>query len=181
MWKTSDDFNVKSEENTLPPPPPPSPVFSHPSHTQCLLYACSSGPTPTACLCWRWRTWWSWVINLTPSVSSPTYSLWSTTCADTRCPWVGPVTSDLCSMKRSVSMWHPPHHPFHQPWLLQFSSIFTWWPHPHWQAWSQSCTSLMEKLGIVCVRVCVRVCVSVCLLSLLAGVMCINYCISVLF
>lgn len=56
---------------------------------------CSSGPTPSACLCWRWRTWWSWVINLTPSVSLLMFSLWLTTCADTRCPWVGRATSDL--------------------------------------------------------------------------------------
>lgn len=58
-----------------------------------------SGPASTACRCWRWRTWWSWATSPTPSVSSPTSSPWSTTCADMRCPWVGPVTSDLCLSK----------------------------------------------------------------------------------
>lgn len=56
---------------------------------------CSSGPAPSACPCWRWRTWWSWGTSRTPSVSSPMYSLWLTTCAGTRCPWVGRATSDL--------------------------------------------------------------------------------------
>lgn len=88
------------------------------SDTDCLLYARSSGPMPTACLCWKWRTWWSWVINPTPNVSSPTYNLWSTTCADTRCPWVGPLTSDLysataqlrCGVQCGVVASYPPPH-----------------------------------------------------------------------
>lgn len=68
---------------------------------------CSPGPVWTACLCWRWKTWWSWEINQTPNVSSPTYSRWSITCADMRCPWAAPVTSDLGSSVRP----HPPSHP----------------------------------------------------------------------
>lgn len=112
---------------------------------------------PTACLCWRWRTWWSWVISPTPNVSSPTYSLWSTTCADTRCPWVGPATSDLCSVKHSAPTWHqvPSSLSLHLPWPL-LSSIFTWWPPPHGQAGSQGCTSLRWTMrGLhVCVFVC---------------------------
>lgn len=124
------------------------------------FYACSSGPTPTACLCWKWRTWWSWVINQTPNVSSPTYSLWSTTCADTRCPWVDPVTSDLCSesvrpqrgFQHRVVTRQPPSHPtLPKPTLLNY--IFTWWQTLRWTAGSQSCTSLMDKLGM-CVFVC---------------------------
>lgn len=109
-----------------------------------VLYACYSGPTSTACLCWRWKTWWSWVTNQTPNASSPTCSLWSTTCADTRCPWVGPVTSDL------FSGWDPPAPP---------PQTFTWWWPPLWQqAGSNSCTSLMVGLGIV--SVCACVCIS---------------------
>lgn len=127
---------------------------SHPSYTYCLLYASFSGPTPTACLSWRWRTWWSWVINLTPNVSLPTCSLWSTTCADTRCPWVGPVTSDLCSMKCSFSTCVPLSTRFTSLDSSPGPSPLDDNP-PRWEARSQSCTSLMEKLRIVCVCLCI--------------------------
>lgn len=129
---------------------------------------------PTACLCWKWRTWWSWVINPTPNVSSPTYSLWSTTCADTRCPWVGPVTSDLCSV--SIHLWRGVHkgvvtrHPYPSPTppspatsssddRLYADGLGHRVAHLRWTSWG----------------LCVCLCVSVCLLSLLAVVMCIHF------
>lgn len=95
-----------------------------------VLYACSSGPTPTACLCWRWKTWWSWVTNQTPNASSPMCSLWSTTCADMRCPWVGPVTSDLFSGP-------PPPHPQPSPddGLPSDSRLGQTVAHLWWSAW----------------------------------------------
>lgn len=153
--------------------PFPYPVFSHPpillTHT--VLYASFSGPAPTACLSSRWRTWWSWVTNLTPNVSLPTCSLWSTTYADTRCPWVGPVTSDLCSVKGPFSMCAPLPTRFtsldSSPGLsspddtLHAERLGHRVAHLWWRSWG----------------LCVCVCVSVCLLSLLAVVVFIKYCI----
>lgn len=51
----------------------------------------------TACPWWRWRTWWSWVRNQTPSVCSRMFSHWWTICASMRWWWRGrsrPLTSD---------------------------------------------------------------------------------------
>lgn len=106
-----------------------------------LTLSCSPpGPTPTACLCWRWRTWWSWATNQTPNVFSPTCSLWLTTCEDMRCPWVAPVTSDLWTECDQTG--------------LLLSSLLRHHQKTTWEAGSKSCTSLMDKLGIVCVCDC---------------------------
>lgn len=85
-------------------------------------------------------------------MSSPTYSLWSTTCADTRCPWVVLLTSNLCS----VSTQPRPHLRLR---LVTVSTL---------TGWAMSCTSLMDKLGILCVC-------QFALLSFLAVVMCTHY------
>lgn len=149
------DLEIWGEHPLLYSPcgPLPSRLLICLSLIHAVSHVCSSGRTPTACLCWKWRTWWSWVTNPTPSVSSPTYSPWSTTCAGTRCPWVGPVTSDLCSVSAqppcappSPNPWPPPLAPSSADDCLCSERL-----------WSQTCTSPKGRWGIVCVCVCVSV------------------------
>lgn len=78
--------------------------------------------------------------------------LWPLTCAQWRAQWRGVTPGPPC--------------PFTSP-DPSPSSIFTWWRPPHWQAASQRCSSLMDKLGIVCACVCV--CVSLLIIFVGSG------------